>query len=200
MLIVSFEMCGEDYNLNDILVDDYSKIQCLRILNDISEILNFPHFYEMKNIINIEISSNIKLPNKFAEFIYLRDVWFEQKQNGRSVKPKDVLINNNKMFVNIMTKDINIPDNIRYLTISLIESDSIYKLDNLSHELEYLQIRIDEENLVVSEENKYMMLRNLPQSLKRFNLILEGKKDEFEYVLSNIKIPYNCVYECYEYY
>ena len=44
------------------------------------------------------------------------------------------------------------------------------------------------------------MLRNLPQSLKRFNLIVEGKKDEFEYVLSNIKIPYNCVYKCYEYY
>jgi hypothetical protein len=198
MVSVSFNINGNDYNLNDVIVEHYPKVKSI-FIDSVEQILKFPHFFEMKNIVNIDLPSDLKLPSKITEFIYLRDIWII-KNSYESKKPDDFYVNNNKMFINKLTKNINIPSDIQYLNISLIDKESLYKLDNLPQELEYLQIRIDEDILYVCEQKNLKLFRNLPHTLKQLNLILEGPKEEFKFVIDNIKLPLGCEYKCIEYY
>jgi len=107
-----------DYKyFNDIPKNEYKLIKYLIVGNDIKELIKCNEFYEMTNIIYIEINCKEYILNEFAEFIYLRDIIYKIDNKIKLLEIN--LINNNKMLIKILEAYTQIPTNIKYLTITM---------------------------------------------------------------------------------
>ena len=79
----------------------------------------------------------------------------------------------------------------------MCNSSCLYKLDELPIGLEFLQIRLNREIISIVEKTQKQILTNLPFTLKKVILVLEGFiESEYKNIISNIKLPTDCNLIC----
>ena len=174
------------------------------------ELILVSDIFKFKNLLSLTAAcDNVNnLPNELANFIYLQTLSFtrEREKDYRPLNSQiSYYINNENMMMINYYHNIIIPEHVKNLNYTLSENicniffDQVSFLQNLPNTLDFLQVKIYHECIIV----KYQIFNNLPVSLKKLIIVLDDADDGvFPHVLNDknilikygkyIKIPFDC--------